>query len=254
MSERIPVVEAAVNPAPSRSRKFQRKRRLLTFPYVHSTRRRIWRVGITTATWAIREIFPTRAACKPPCTAAGCGRCASTRAWATPRNRTSVTISAGKRNDGAVSGLRFADADRPRFGQSAGRGRSGQGGRGHRFDRGHAAAVRWHRPDQISTSMTINATASILLALYVAVARRQGMDIRKLSGTVQNDVLKEYIARGTYIYPPQQAMRIITTFLPGRMRTCRTGIRFRFPAITCARRDRRRCRKSPLRWATGSPM
>jgi methylmalonyl-CoA mutase N-terminal domain/subunit len=63
---------------------------------------------------------------------------------------------------------------------------------------------------KISTSMTINATASILLALYVAVGKRQGADIRKLSGTVQNDVLKEYIARGTYIYPPQQAMRIIT--------------------------------------------
>jgi len=63
---------------------------------------------------------------------------------------------------------------------------------------------------KISTSMTINATASILLALYVAVARRKGSDVRKLSGTVQNDVLKEYIARGTYIYPPQQAMRIIT--------------------------------------------
>src|SRR5437868_5672697 len=63
---------------------------------------------------------------------------------------------------------------------------------------------------KISTSMTINATASILLALYVAVAKRQGGDVRKLSGTVQNDVLKEYIARGTYIYPPQQAMRIIT--------------------------------------------
>jgi methylmalonyl-CoA mutase N-terminal domain/subunit len=63
---------------------------------------------------------------------------------------------------------------------------------------------------KISTSMTINATASILLALYVAVAKRQGADIRKLSGTVQNDVLKEYIARGTYIYPPAQAMRIIT--------------------------------------------
>ncbi|MBI3474941.1 MAG: methylmalonyl-CoA mutase family protein [Acidobacteria bacterium] len=63
---------------------------------------------------------------------------------------------------------------------------------------------------KISTSMTINATASILLALYVAVAKRQGMDIKKLSGTVQNDVLKEYIARGTYIYPPQQAMRVIT--------------------------------------------
>src|ERR1043166_4788028 len=63
---------------------------------------------------------------------------------------------------------------------------------------------------KISTSMTINATASILLALYVAVARRKGSDVRKLSGTVQNDVLKEYIARGTYIYPPQQAMCIIT--------------------------------------------
>jgi methylmalonyl-CoA mutase N-terminal domain/subunit len=63
---------------------------------------------------------------------------------------------------------------------------------------------------KISTSMTINATASILLALYVAVARRQGADVRRLSGTVQNDVLKEYIARGTYIYPPQQALRVIT--------------------------------------------
>src|SRR5579863_10349224 len=63
---------------------------------------------------------------------------------------------------------------------------------------------------KISTSMTINATASILLALYVAVAKRQGADPRKLSGTVQNDVLKEYIARGTYIYPVSQAMRIIT--------------------------------------------
>src|ERR1700747_1415661 len=64
--------------------------------------------------------------------------------------------------------------------------------------------------DKVSTSMTINSTAAILLALYVLVARREGADARKLSGTVQNDVLKEYIARGTYIYPPQQAMRIIT--------------------------------------------
>src|SRR5271166_5418557 len=64
--------------------------------------------------------------------------------------------------------------------------------------------------EKISTSMTINATASILLALYIVTARRSGRDVRKLSGTVQNDVLKEYIARGTYIYPPAQAMRIIT--------------------------------------------
>ncbi len=64
--------------------------------------------------------------------------------------------------------------------------------------------------EKISTSMTINASASILLALYIVTARRTGQDVRKLSGTVQNDVLKEYIARGTYIYPPAQAMRIIT--------------------------------------------
>ncbi len=64
--------------------------------------------------------------------------------------------------------------------------------------------------DKISTSMTINSTASILLALYVGVARRNGLDTKKLSGTVQNDILKEYIARGTYIYPVAHAMRIIT--------------------------------------------
>src|ERR1700726_4146020 len=62
----------------------------------------------------------------------------------------------------------------------------------------------------ITTSMTINSTAAILLSLYVLVAKRQGADLRKLSGTIQNDILKEYIARGTYIYPPRPAMRIIT--------------------------------------------
>src|SRR5215467_8814360 len=64
--------------------------------------------------------------------------------------------------------------------------------------------------EKVSTSMTINSTAAILLALYALVARRQGADFRKLSGTIQNDILKEYIARGTYIYPPRPAMRIIT--------------------------------------------
>lgn len=62
----------------------------------------------------------------------------------------------------------------------------------------------------VSTSMTINSTAAILLCLYVLVAESQGADRKKLSGTVQNDILKEYIARGTYIYPPRPAMRIIT--------------------------------------------
>jgi len=66
------------------------------------------------------------------------------------------------------------------------------------------------RLDQVSTSMTINATGFILLALYVAVAKQQGTDLKKLSGTIQNDILKEYAARGTYIYPPKASMRIIT--------------------------------------------
>ena len=64
--------------------------------------------------------------------------------------------------------------------------------------------------DKVSTSMTINSTASILLALYIAVAEKQGVATEKLNGTLQNDILKEYIARGTYIYPPQPSMRLVT--------------------------------------------
>lgn len=64
--------------------------------------------------------------------------------------------------------------------------------------------------EKISTSMTINATASILLALYVAKAKKQNADLKKISGTIQNDILKEYAARGTYIYPPSASMRIVT--------------------------------------------
>jgi len=64
--------------------------------------------------------------------------------------------------------------------------------------------------ESVTTSMTINATAAILLALYVAVAKKQGANLKKISGTVQNDILKEYASRGTYIYPPEQSMRLIT--------------------------------------------
>ena len=74
--------------------------------------------------------------------------------------------------------------------------------------------------DSVSTSMTINSTAAILLALYVAVAKKQGANLQKLSGTVQNDILKEYIARGTYIFPPRPAMRIVTDLFSW----CRTGL------------------------------
>ena len=64
--------------------------------------------------------------------------------------------------------------------------------------------------DKVSTSMTINATAAILLAMYIAVAKKQGIDPQSLRGTIQNDILKEYVARGTYIFPPKPSMRIIT--------------------------------------------
>src|SRR5215207_9179094 len=64
--------------------------------------------------------------------------------------------------------------------------------------------------EKVSTSMTMNAPAGILLAMYIAVAKKQGADIRKLRGTIQNDILKEYIARGTYIFPPVPSMRLIT--------------------------------------------
>src|ERR1019366_6806762 len=74
--------------------------------------------------------------------------------------------------------------------------------------------------ERVSTSMTINATAAILLALYVAVARKQGANLQKLSGTVQNDILKEYIARGTFIYPVGPAMRIVTDIFAW----CRTEV------------------------------
>ena len=64
--------------------------------------------------------------------------------------------------------------------------------------------------EKVSTSMTINASGFILLALYIALAKKQGADITKITGTIQNDILKEYAARGTYIYPPKQSMRLIT--------------------------------------------
>jgi methylmalonyl-CoA mutase N-terminal domain/subunit len=74
--------------------------------------------------------------------------------------------------------------------------------------------------DKVSTSMTINAPAAVLLAMYVAVAKRQGVAPRDLRGTVQNDILKEYVARGTYIYPPKPALRLVTDVF----KYCRTDV------------------------------
>ena len=74
--------------------------------------------------------------------------------------------------------------------------------------------------EQVSTSMTINAPAGVLLAMYIAVAKRQGADVKKLRGTIQNDILKEYVARGTYIFPPAPSMRLITDIF----RFCATDV------------------------------
>jgi methylmalonyl-CoA mutase N-terminal domain/subunit len=97
------------------------------------------------------------------------------------------------------------------------------------------------RLEQVSTSMTINATAAILLALYETVARRQGSDPKGLRGTVQNDILKEYIARGTYIYPPEPSMRLVTdlfaycrTELPGWNTISISGYHMREAGATAA--------------------
>ena len=99
--------------------------------------------------------------------------------------------------------------------------------------------------DRVSTSMTINATAAILLALYVAVARRRGIPEDALAGTVQNDILKEYAARGTWIYPPAPSMRLVTDVIGYCVRArSRSGTRSRSRATTSARRERRRPRSS----------
>lgn len=85
--------------------------------------------------------------------------------------------------------------------------------------------------DQVSTSMTINAPASVLLCMYIAVAEKQGVSADKLRGTIQNDILKEYAARGTYIFPPKPSMRLITNIFEYCSKTYRCGIPSPFPVI-----------------------
>jgi len=143
---------------------------------------------------------------------AGSGPCASTPVWVMPRSpnkRYKYLLANG--TTGLSVAFDSAHPDWAGFRQSA--------GRWEKWARWALQLISIEDMQrlfdginltEISTSMTINATASILLALYIAVGKRQGRDVRKLSGTIQNDVAEEYIARGTYIYPPQQAMRIIT--------------------------------------------
>jgi methylmalonyl-CoA mutase N-terminal domain/subunit len=107
--------------------------------------------------------------------------------------------------------------------------------------------------DRVTTSMTINSTAIILLGLYAAVARQQGVRLSSLGGTVQNDILKEYLARGTYIYPPGASLRIVTDIFAFCDASCRSGTRSRSAGTTSAKPGRRPHRRSPSRLPTRSP-
>src|SRR5690242_19659732 len=105
---------------------------------------------------------------------------------------------------------------------------------------------------QVSTSMTINATAAILLCLYLAVARKQGVTFDKVNGTLQNDILKEYIARGTYIFPPEPSLRLITDTFAFCAREVPNWNTISISGYHIAKPVRLRCRKSRLRSRTES--
>ena len=108
--------------------------------------------------------------------------------------------------------------------------------------------------DQVSTSMTINAPASVLLCLYQLVGEEQGVPSEKLRGTTQNDILKEYIARGNFIYPPEGSMRLTTDlFAYCKEHVPKLEHDLDLRATTSARRAARPCRRSRSRWPTGSP-
>jgi len=105
--------------------------------------------------------------------------------------------------------------------------------------------------DQVSTSMTINAPAAVLLAMYIALARRRGISPDKLDGTIQNDILKEYSSRGTYIFPPAPSMRITNdTFAYLLQRGAKLEHDTVSADTTCARQDAPRCRRLHSHWLT----
>ena len=157
--------------------------------------------------------------------------------------------------DRALGRLRPADPDGLRLGRArGGRARSAGSASRSAASRTWRSCLRGLPLGEVSTSMTINSTAPILLALYVAAAENQGVPRDRIAGTTQNDILKEYIARGTWIYPPAAVDAPRDRHLRVRARgSCRAGTRSRSPATTCARPGRRRPRSSPSRWPTRSP-
>ena len=112
---------------------------------------------------------------------------------------------------------------------------------------------------EMNTSMTINATAMWLLALYQVVAEEQNPDLEplevahQLAGTTQNDIIKEYLSRGTYVFPPEHSLRLISDVISYTVNEIRSGTRSTSAAITCRRPGRPRRRSSPMPCARPSP-
>jgi methylmalonyl-CoA mutase len=104
--------------------------------------------------------------------------------------------------------------------------------------------------DEMSVSMTMNGAVLPILAFYIVAAEEQGVRPEQLQGTIQNDILKEFAVRNTYIYPPEPSMRIVADIIAYTSATCRSSTRSRSPAITCRKPGRRRCRSSPSRSPT----
>ena len=159
----------------------------------------------------IRASSLSPAASTPPCIADASGPCASTPDSAPPPNPTSAIATCSIAARPASASLSICPhklAWTPILPSAL--GEVGKVGVAIDSLDDMQTLLDWIPLDRVSTSMTINSTAAILLALYVAVAKQQGADLRRLAGTIQNDILKEYIARGTYIYPVRPAMRIVT--------------------------------------------
>ena len=153
----------------------------------------------------------TPAACTRRCTASGAGRCASTRGTPRPRSPTSATSICSRT---AAPGSRWPSTCRrsSAWTPTTRAAWARWAGRAWRSTRSTTCAPRStaSRSTRSATSMTINAPAAVLLLLYELVAEEQGIESQKLKGTVQNDILKEYIARGNFIYPPEPSMRLTT--------------------------------------------
>jgi len=189
------------------------------------------------------------------CIAGGCGRCASSPASGLAEDTNErFHFLLGQGQDGLSTAfdmptLMGYDADHERALAKVGR-------EGVSVSTVYDMATPVHRIplDKVSTSMTVNCSASILLAMYLVVAERNGIPWERVGGTIQNDMLKEYIAQKEWICPPRPALRIVTDMIEFCARKFRAGTRSRFPAITSARPARPRCRslrsRSPTESAT----